>query len=509
MRQIIISAMLVAVSVAAVGQSYEDAVRFNALDVEGTARSQAMGSAFGALGSDLTSMAINPAGVAGYRATEVGLTLGVDNNTSESTYFGTKRDDDKIYVPLNQLGAAFSFGLQRENASGIVSSTFAISYSQLANFTQNAMFRDEYSRNSYLDYFCTDEAKYNSYSGNLAWEAYLTNDTTNEDYGVYDLTYNVWEKIVEDDGLKLDQGMREDSNGDGLIDVMQYLKRRGYKGETTIAYGVNISNKVNVGASVGIQTFYLSQKMLHTETYYGSEAVDVTDFRYSTELKQDGSAVNFKIGVIVKPISMLRIGVALHSPSFYSINEKYSAIIAAGKNTIFSPYGEFEYNYRTPGTIVGSLAGVIGKYGIVSVDYETTNQSKSKFKEKDVDIWDAGTFDSTNETVKDALKRTHTVRVGVEARPIEQFYLRVGYKMTTSPYESSYEVNSYKNNAISGGLGLRLSNFFLDVAYVHRTLVNDYWVLPDTSEGYPYEDNAPAKLESTNDNVLVTVGFRF
>ncbi len=502
MKQIIVTVALMVVGVSAIAQSYEDAVRFNINEVEGTARSQAMGSAFGALGADLTSIAINPAGAASYRATEVGITLGVDMSNAESNYYNTIREDDKVFVPLNQLGAAFTTGLTNQNTKGIVSSTFAVSYSQLANFTQNAFFRDEYGKNSYLDYFCTDGAKYNEFSGNLAYNAYLTND--------YDsvLTYNIWEKVIEEeDGLYLDQGMREDENGDGLVDHAQYLKNRGYKGETTIAYAVNISNMINVGASLGIQSFYLSNKVLHTESYYGSESVLTNSFRYSTEFKQDGAGVNLKIGVIAKPINQLRIGVAFHTPTFYSINEKYSAIIAGGNYTITSPRGEYEYIYRTPGAIVASVAGVLGKYGIVSFDYETSDQSKGKFKEKDDDIWGAGTFDETNETLKQVLKRTHTIRVGLEGRLADQFYLRAGYKQVSSPYKSDYITNSYKNYAISGGLGFRQSNFYVDLAYVYRCQVRDYWVLPDAD--YPYEPNAPAKLTSTNNNIVITAGLRF
>jgi hypothetical protein len=44
-------------------QDLADALRYSNLSVAGTARSGAMGNAFGALGGDFTSASINPAGI--------------------------------------------------------------------------------------------------------------------------------------------------------------------------------------------------------------------------------------------------------------------------------------------------------------------------------------------------------------------------------------------------------------------------------------------------------------
>lgn len=59
----ILASMLI-LSLPLSAQGEVDALRFSREDLYGTARSMAMGGAFGALGGDLTGVNINPAGIA-------------------------------------------------------------------------------------------------------------------------------------------------------------------------------------------------------------------------------------------------------------------------------------------------------------------------------------------------------------------------------------------------------------------------------------------------------------
>ncbi len=503
----IVPALLLTIGTTA--QNYNDAVIFNKCDYEGTARSQAMGSAFGALGADLTSQSINPAGLAAYRATEIGLSLGVDVDKSKSEYYGTKSDDDKISVPFNNIGASFTFGnTMRENTQGILSQNFSISYSRLADYNKNSVYNSLYRRNSMLDYFCAnDDILNDEFSGAIAYDAgWITGPYDDNGTNTHiAFSTNVWEEPYGNN--QLDLAAREDAIG-GLVDHTQHIKESGYKGETSFAYAMNISNKVYWGASISIVSLRHKEKTTHYEEYYGIPFDNTANnFTYTTDLKDDGSGVNFKAGVIVKPVNALRIGLAIHSPSFMKINERYETWIngAYDDYEYYSPDGDYDYNYRTPGKLVGSLAGVISNYAIISVDYEMSDYGKSKFKDED-----GGSntyYDNINDDIKNTLKRTHTLRAGIEGRIIESLYLRAGYNMQTTPFKSGIIQNSYKHQAVSGGIGFRHNNFFLDLAYVCRTEKGDQWVLPYSE--YQYEDNQPAATESKSHNVVVSVGFRF
>jgi hypothetical protein len=58
------------------GQNEQDVFRYSYQEALGSARTMAMGGAFGALGADLACLTGNPAGLGMYRRGDVGLTTG-------------------------------------------------------------------------------------------------------------------------------------------------------------------------------------------------------------------------------------------------------------------------------------------------------------------------------------------------------------------------------------------------------------------------------------------------
>ena len=61
-----------------------DALLLSGENSQGTARFESMGGAFGALGGDLSSININPAGSSVYNDNEYGITLGVLSKSNKS-----------------------------------------------------------------------------------------------------------------------------------------------------------------------------------------------------------------------------------------------------------------------------------------------------------------------------------------------------------------------------------------------------------------------------------------
>lgn len=531
MKAYSIIALALAIGTTANAQTYIDALRFNKTQYEGTARSQAMGSAFGALGADLTSQSINPAGIAAYRATEIGIGFGVSGNNTTTNYYGFEREDDKVKGSFNVIGVAFNLGnIMRENATGILNHNLSISYSKTADFNRNALYEDLYGSNSMLDYFCSDACYNDIYTQRLALRTvedgstdkpdaawWLYKEMEDEDGNVHDNVYtSVWDDAWMENGkltLNLDARVGVDENGNpiGLIDHSQAVNETGKKGETSFSYGMNISNKVYLGAALGIASYHYKEHVYHYEKYYGTPFDNAKDqLEFGTDLNQEDNGVNFKFGAIAVPISQLRIGLAVHSPTFYTIEERYQTWLNDAYDDMrwYSPTDPQEYKYRAPGKFVGSLAGIIGRFGIVSVDYELTNNSKGKFKSmSDKYSYDR---DMSTQSVKNNLKTTHTIRVGAEGRIMESMYLRAGYNMQTNPYKNGVLERSYKNDAISGGFGYRTSNFFIDLSYTCQRDKTERWVLPD-SDVYCYDElgNHTASAETKSHKATITLGLRF
>ena len=507
--------MFALVASSAMAQLASDAILFNRTDYNGTARLQAMGGAFGALGADLSASAINPAGVASYRSTEVGFTLGVNAHKMSTDTYGFGKDETKVSCDLDQMGLVYAF----EVPSKDVTHAFLINYTQLADYDYTAKYRDEYEYNSILDYMCIYPS--NPFLGDLGYRANVMGDQSQQGDEVYDITHNIWEVPV---GNQVDAEGREYADG-GPIDHFKHVKERGSKGEFTFAYAANIYQKVYLGATIGVQSFSRSSKTLLTENFYGeilsfekSGDIFYDEVSYGTSLHQDAAGVNFAFGMIVRPIPQLRIGAAIHSPTFFSVEEDYSAdILAIDNETYFSKSaysGEYEYEYRyyTPGRLNVSVAGVFADYGIISMDYEYSNYANSKFKEKedDLDAESRRYIDAANDEIDNLYKASHTLRMGAEVKVIDQLALRAGFGIQSSPYEDGFTVNDYKHSTVSGGIGYRSTNFFLDFTYVNAKNQFDYWVLPDDGPGtYPYRTNEPSNSELTSHNFVLTLGFRF
>ena len=83
-------------------QEVSDAMRYSQDNLTGTARFRAMGGAFGALGGDLSSLSVNPAGSAIFSNNQVGVTFSNQDIKNNSNYFGTQTSDKENSFILNQ-----------------------------------------------------------------------------------------------------------------------------------------------------------------------------------------------------------------------------------------------------------------------------------------------------------------------------------------------------------------------------------------------------------------------
>jgi hypothetical protein len=79
-------------------QDISDAMRYAQDNLTGTARYRAMSGAFGALGGDLSSLNVNPAGSAVFSNNQMGLTLSNYNVKNNANYFGTTTKDASTHL---------------------------------------------------------------------------------------------------------------------------------------------------------------------------------------------------------------------------------------------------------------------------------------------------------------------------------------------------------------------------------------------------------------------------
>ena len=168
---------------------------------------------------------------------------------------------------------------------------------------------------------------------------------------------------------------------------------------------------------------------------------------------------------------------------------------------------------------MGSVAGVIGTSGIISLDYEYVANETMRIGD------DRGkNYPDATDDVKTYFKPSHIIRVGGEYRVNPNWSLRAGYSYKTTQVEKgvdNYDYNiatsttnpayQYDNTVqnITCGVGYRYKSFYTDLAYVHKIRESVYNAFSPINDNYGYEPNVSADVKDNNNRISLTLGMRF
>ncbi len=516
------------------GQGIDDALRYSQETPTGTARSMAMGNAFGALGGDFSSIGINPAGLAVFRGSEFSVTPSLIFNKTESDFYGSQRDGDGTTFVPNQMGFVWTIKPMREVTSGVVSSHFSIGYQRTANFNASGFINGNGIQSSLLDQFVFEANGYtpnslNNFKDGLAFDMYLLENpefNVNGSSQVFnDVYYHAWQKPSLG-GTSQNPEITMNWRAPNGINQQRFVEQEGYKGDFNFSYGANLSNKVFLGASLNVISYRFEENMMHRESPNGGLAdsgdpswdqYDFDSFEYRTYLDQRATGINLKFGVIYKPIHEIRVGFAYHSPSFYRVDEEYQSKMnvayAHGGSHLndrplsgASPMGSDEYRFRTADKMVTSLGVVLGNMVIVSFDYERSNYSNSKYKSLSDQYRD---YTSQNSEIRSVFTVANTYRAGVEFKATNEIALRAGYGLYESPIKTVLSVNKRKYETYSCGIGYRMQYYYIDAVYMLGRHQKDYYLYNWDESTTGVTAPAPSKLTVRDHQVAVTVGYRF
>jgi len=501
-------------------QNLDDALRFNKRELSGTSRSLGMANAFGALGGDLSAISINPAGIAVYRTSEFAFTPSISLNQSKANYSGLSNKDDKYAFPFNQIGGATTSRPMREKEKGLVSTHFGLTYNRTADFNENtSMFLGRGVKDFYDN--TGHPTQLNTLLNNIVWEAQgkIPDDMSDRAYYTYEAYlfdpiydgsvdyFSQYEDIDSDDNIF-------DRNVNG-IDQYNIIEREGYSGEYGFTFGANISHVFLLGASLNFQSFRFEQKEsfreVNNNSFVPSGPDDVDYFDVYNKFSQKGFGINGKFGMILN-LHPIRLGASFHTPTFMEIDEDHSKGISSyfiNRNRHHKPFdeSEYSYNYRTPYRANGSLAIVLGKFALLSVDYEMTDHTSSKFTSKSYETL----FNEINKDIEEQMKITHNFKAGIEIKPTPYFAIRAGAAYFDSPLKDEYVDVELTKWMATTGIGIRNKNFFFDVAYAYKFNEDNYYIdtASDNSLLYGLSFNDPVMLEYRNHQASFTFGWKF
>ena len=376
---------------------------------------------------------------------------------------------------------------------------------------------------------------YNPYfDGYAPWAAVTMFDMTTQNGGYVGI-------INSNDGYM--QGLfGQGTTGNAYYEV----EERGHADEYNIGFGGNIANKLYFGLDFGILDLDYKSYQTYEEdlnnAYVMADDIDLftspiinentrADWNLTNYLHTSGTGVNFKFGLIWKPIQALRFGAAFHTPTYYDMRDTYlvsANLLAYEDNNLLyraSKSSNDGYNYsgtytiKTPWHFMGSVAGVIGTNAILSMDYEyVANETMRIGDDRNND------YPDVTDNVKANFKPSHIIRIGGEYRLTPNWSVRAGYSYKTTQVEKGvdeYEYNiatvgtnpayQYDNavHNITGGFGYRYQKFYADLAYVHKMRKSVYNAFSPINDDYGYEPNVSADVTDHNNRISLTLGMRF
>lgn len=298
----------------------------------------------------------------------------------------------------------------------------------------------------------------------------------------------------------------------------------------------NLHDRVYLGVTLGAYSVDYNKYTFYSEDYGNGERYDLQSWNRIT-----GSGFDLKFGAIIRPFkySPFRIGLAVHTPVFYSLDYKTSAQVVSDVLDIVD--GDIEgydvrswdklpgnedmvrpFHFQTPWTYNLSLGYTVGKNLALGAEYEYQDYSSMKFKDTE---GYSSSFEYENSTTW-MLKGVSTVRLGLEYKVIPQFAIRAGYNYSSSAFKKEafkdLPINSIQSDtdfsnskSLSNytlGIGYRGSMFYADLAYKFSTYKSDFYPFVNiTEEDGQYVIGSPeaTKVTNTRSQVLFTVGMRF
>lgn len=539
--------MLAMAAVAAVAQTQYDAARFSGSELNGTARFVGMGGAMSALGADISVIGTNPAGIGLFRSHDLSLSFGFNKNVTNSNLGGTEVKDERTRASFDQLG--FVYSTKIGNKTDLRYFNIGFNYHKMANFNRQFSSRGNLNGSSLSWQMQDMMLGTGAYQNQASYDALLDAENPYTSSAYYGTPF------LGSMGVRT--GLVDDVTGnDGSFGMMgwngasgdYYSREEGGINAYDFNLSFNVQDRFYFGATLGVYDVNYSRYSSYYETVLDDKGNDNGSFQLNNWFTTDGAGLDLKLGVIVRPMeySPFRIGFAVHTPIWYSLNDRYTATLGTDILAFPEKYTEnlsdyyapdasylLEYQLATPWKFNVSMGTTFSNVLAVDAEYEFANYAKARYK-------DAGGYDlaAANKAVDKYLKNVHTFRIGMEAKFTPQFSFRAGYNYVTSPiadnsarYVPNLSTNKadyiwfdetrtdpeYHNlkarNTLTLGLGYRGKFMYADVAYKYDFYKSDFYMFDDyrfSNDGNSIVSrNSAAAVNHDRHQLLLTLGVKF
>lgn len=451
----------------------QDVQRFAQRSTMGSARYVGMGGAMTAIGGDPSAAIDNPAGLGLYRRSEISITI--DETIDHTQQTGSNDIYQRTRFAAPQITAIWAWG-KANKQRGLVFNNFMFTYHRLANFNRDVVVQ----------------------GGGMGMVPTICN-ITNDMGGVSEenLQNRPWDNVEIGwlsilgyeayliDPIEKNQWQPAVHFTNGLLSISE----TGTSDQYTLSWAGNINNQWYIGIGLNVPTINYTK---HTSLQESNKS-------NSTELKSmfhvSGVGVSGSLGLIYRPIQALRIGASLQTPTVMNLSRQttgdmYSTIAGQRYEILTPESGVMDINIASPLRTSVSIAGQIGKIGLIAVQYDYAHSKE--------------------------MEDMHTLRIGAEAQAYRGLFFNAGYV-----YESSFmreeepkwllgynEIRTdmdYRYTAAtqyaSAGIGYRCDKVVAQLAYQYS------W---QTIHQYASEEQEfPFHVDTRTHRIVATLAWRF
>ena len=439
----------------------EDALRLSFPGMTLGARFLGMGNAAIGLADDYTATFWNPAGLAQLRRMEISGSVDHLSLSNDATFFGNNTNYSNSSTSFNNLGFVYPFPTVRGSL------VIALGYNRTNNFTSALSFEGFNPVSSIIP------ALYNSsYDLDMAYQLYLEDST-----GYTALTKDVTQKgkVLEDGGLS----------------------QWALSGSVEAAKGLALGLTLNLVS--GSYTYTRNYMETDSHQIYRTFPWNFQELDLANTVSSDISGIGATFGLLYQWQEMLRVGLTLKTPTYYSVKENFKS----DGSSYFKTGNPSSYSYSIPGTdeydvvspfVFGGGASFTMVGLTVSGSAEYTDYTEMQFKNAPTSVM------SENTTIKEIYRATTNLHVGAEyVIPGIGLRLRGGFMLRPSPYKG--DPSSYDQKIVTAGLGFLIQDqLMLDLGYAHGTW-NTYQV--------NYDATSRTDQSIATNNIIAGISYRF
>ena len=311
------------------------------------------------------------------------------------------------------------------------------------------------------------------------------------------------------------------ASGDKLTFLRHAYDRSGTQSKMSIGLAANYNNKVYPGIALHFHNSSLTQYdsaqysvTNATNNITGYE----TAYKQFTPFSEDGSGFSASVGIIGKVSNQVRLGVSVETPTWWKIDRGFTEYTNATTQT----YGEDRtLSTPLKGTVSAAFVpnknfaiNVDYTVGLSKPKYKVQGEA-----EKDLNTFFDAHSENESEVKVGAEYRISAFRLRAGYAFANNPFGNVTMEGGTAASLSTSDLFIGKRQNLAAGIGYDFKSFYIDAAYRRTTAEYDSPFLygsKDLGTGY-YSDNfilpdskfELANVKNTKDNFSLTLGWKF